>query len=159
MTVFGINPPAREEGLRDGVGVVGPGGDHDGADAGGVQVLDGAQPDAADAVDDHMPGEWGVASGGGAVRSRGDPVDGGHAGIVLDRPRCAESGFRYIYRTEATSRSLRRAPAVSARPPPAGRTGIVASFEHALEQKVLPASSFRCVSTLIYFLAATAIAP
>ena len=41
----------------------------------------------------------------------------------------------------------------------AGRTGIVTSFEHALEQKVLLASSFRCVSTLIYFLAATAIAP
>ncbi len=93
--------PAREEGVRDGVGVVGPGVHHDGADAGGVQVLDGAQPDAADAVDDHMPGECGVASGSGAVRSRGDPVDGGHAGIVLGRPRCTGSGFRYICRTES----------------------------------------------------------
>ncbi len=96
--------PAREEGVGDGIGVVGPGGDHDGVDAGGVQVLDGAQPDAAHAVDDHVPGGCGVvASGGGAVRSRGDPVDGGHAGIVLDRCRCTESGFRYIHRTESHS--------------------------------------------------------
>ena len=99
--------PAREEGVGDGIGVVGPGVDHDGADAGGVQVLDGAQSDAADAIDDHMPGEWGVASGGGAVRSRRDPVDGGHTGIVLGRARCTESGFRYIHCVESHVRYVR----------------------------------------------------
>ena len=93
--------PGRQQALGDRVGVLRARLDDDHGDPRGVQLLDGAQPDAAHAVDDHVPGRRGRRTGvvvcgrpAGVVCRRRRLLGGGHGGSVPaheDRAKAASA--------------------------------------------------------------------